>query len=343
MKVYVRGILFLLIIGATSACSNKVPSDASSESEKDSSAQISEQQVFLADPTIFYDSGVYYLYGTHVVKRGFEVYTSADLKNWEKAPDLALSKKEVYGDHGFWAPQVFRYKNAYYMAYTANEHIAIAKSDNPMGPFKQAEKKPFTALGKSIDPFIFIDDDGSKYLYFVKLQEGNRIFSAELKDDLSGIKPGTVTSCLNAVVHPQQWENMEDKEWSVTEGPTILKHEGTYFLFYSANDYRSIYYAVGYATAPSPMGPWTKYPGNPVLNKDSIGQNGPGHGDLFKDEKGQYYYVFHTHLSNNKVNPRKTALIKGDFISSGDKSDKMRFDNQSFYYLKFKKSKRKDD
>ena len=53
-----------------------------------------------------------------------------------------------------------------------------------------------------------------------------------------------------------------------------------------------------------------KYEGNPIISKKVTGANGPGHGDLIRDKAGDCYYVFHTHYSNEKVAPRKTAMIK---------------------------------
>lgn len=66
----------------------------------------------------------------------------------------------------------------------------------------------------------------------------------------------------------------------------ILKKGNTYYLIYSANHYESKDYAVGYATASSPKGPWTKYSGNPILRRDkeaakSVGLVGTGHGAPF--------------------------------------------------------------
>jgi beta-xylosidase len=294
-------------------------------------------QIYLADPTVFYDKGVYYLYGTGKVNRGFQVYTSEDLIHWQKpagADDgLALQKDDVYGSGGFWAPQVFGYGGKYYMAYTADEHIAIAESTSPLGPFTQKIKKPLHTVTKAIDPFVFIDDNGKKYLYFVRLQQGNRIYVAALKDDLSDIRPATMASCLNAVDQPQKWENLAAKTWTVTEGPTVLKYQGLYYLFYSANGFKSIYYAVGCAVAKTPLGPWKKYSGNPILNKDMIGENGPGHGDFFKTKNGNYDYVFHTHYSDSRVGPRKTAVIKGRFVRNHG-NPRMKFYKNSFYYLK---------
>lgn len=291
--------------------------------------------ILLADPTIFYHEGTYYLYGTSGNDKnlGFEVYVSKNLKSWkrsEKNDGYALKKGESYGDIGFWAPQVFVYEGKFYMAYTANEHIAIATSDSPLGPFTQKEKKDLEAPVKQIDPYIFIDDDGKKYMYHVRLTEGNRLFVAELKDDFSGIKAETLTYCFHA---EEPWENTENVEWTVSEGPAIIKHEGLYYFIYSANDFRNPDYAVGYAVSESPMGPWTKSPTNPIFDKTDAGINGSGHGDYFVDAKGKLKYVLHTHNSDDKVSPRKTGVIELEFGKNGNEADLLEVKKGSFKFL----------
>lgn len=269
--------------------------------------------ILLADPTIFYENGQYYLYGTGSPK-GFTVYQSADLKNWRgpvgKREGHALLVGDSYGTKGFWAPQIIKNNGKYYMAYTADEHIAIAESDSPLGPFIQKTIKPISGPGKQIDPYIFKDTDGKLYLYHVRLQAGNRIFVARLKDDLSDIDTTTTKECISA---DQPWENEAKAKWPVSEGPTVVKHDGLYYLLYSCNDFRNINYSVGYATAKTPFGPWVKAAENPIISRQLLGINGTGHGDLFLDKSGQLYYVFHTHTSNTKVGRRKTAIIKMSF------------------------------
>ncbi|WP_205943952.1 glycoside hydrolase family 43 protein [Pedobacter xixiisoli] len=292
--------------------------------------------IYLADPTMFYHEGVYYLYGTGDNKsnnEGFVVHTSKDLKTWSKAVGAtngyALKKGDAYGNAGFWAPQVFHYQNKFYMSYTADEHIAIATSDSPLGPFKQEQKQPIIPEHRNIDSYVFIDDDGKKYLYHVIVADGgNRIYVAEMEDDFSAIRKNTLTKCIAA---DTQWENTEKAEWTVTEGPTVVKKDGLYYMIYSANDFRSKDYAVGYAVSKRPLGPWKKDETNPILGRQHTKMNGSGHGDLFKDAKGIWYYVFHTHLSENKVGPRKTALLKVAMPS--DSSQKVQFDASDFYYL----------
>ncbi len=291
--------------------------------------------LFMADPTIFYNKGTYYLYGTGGNSgKGFLVYTSSDMKTW-KGPmgagdGYALVKGDTYGTTGFWAPQVFQYRNKFYMAYTANENIAIATSDSPLGPFRQQNIKAISGPGKQIDPYVFVDSDGKIYLYHVRLGGGNKLFVAEMKDDLSDIIPESGKECLEGT---ETWENTTHSNTPITEGPTVLKHHGLYYLFYSANDFRNINYAVGYATATTPIGPWEKYKNNPIINRETMHRNGTGHGDFIKGEKGSFTYVFHMHRSDQVVSPRVTAIVKGKFVrDEKGRPDKMKIEDKSLYF-----------
>ncbi|AHM63170.1 beta-xylosidase [Flammeovirgaceae bacterium 311] len=335
-KLYVGEMLSLIMI--TFACISWQAPAVLLESDSKGN-----NPIYLADPTIFFHDGTYYLYGTggHNANQGFQVYTSTDMHAWEGHKGAhggyALRKEDVYGDKGFWAPQVFQYQDKFYMAYTANENIAIAMSDSPLGPFTQASKTPLAAPVRQIDPFVFIDEDGKKYLYHVRLTEGNRIFVAEMEDDLSGIKPETLQEIITAEAG---WENTANADWPVAEGPSVLKHNKLYYLFYAANDFRNPDYAVGYAVSDTPFGPWRKYSGNPILSKATTGENGSGHGDFTIGNQGQLYYVFHTHYSTNRVGPRKAAVVKARFKAPPQQSyaeDQLVMDAESFYFLQAEK------
>lgn len=293
-----------------------------------------QPSIFLADPTVFEDKGKYYLYGTSS-SQGFLVYESADRVTWRQPRDstrrLALKRGEAFGTSGFWAPQVFTWKGSYYMAYTANEQIAIAKASGPTGPFTQDSLVALSGTGKQIDPFIFFDTNGKIYLYHVKLQNGNRIFVTEMKPDLSDVIPGTEKECIAST---EPWENTAKSEWPVAEGPTVLKHKNTYYLIYSANDFRNKDYAVGYATSSSPTGPWKKYTGNPIISRHTVKHNGSGHGDVFIDQKRQLHYVLHTHHSDDRVSPRATAVVPLKFKNLKKGADMLEADGGSFEWLK---------
>ena len=177
----------------------------------------------------------------------------------------------------------------------------MATSDSPYGPFVQDEQKPIREEG-SIDTSVFFDDDGKAYLYFVRFNDGNVIWVAELNDDLKSIKEETLTQCFAA---EEPWELILPK---VVEGPSVIKLDGTYYLMYSGNGYTSQDYAVGYATSDSPFGPWKKYENNPILHKYK-GLMGVGHGAPFVDKEGKMRYVFHAHKSNTEIHPRDAYFV----------------------------------
>lgn len=275
------------------------------------SLTIKAATITLADPTIFYEDGVYYLTGTGDVNNGFRMYYSTDLVHWEPCGyatgGRALYKDDTFGTGNFWAPQIFKYGRYYYMAYAANELIGVARATDPAGPYKQTTIKELPHSTGQIDPFIFVDDDDKKYIYYVRFTGGNMLYVAEMTDDFMSIKENTITYCLEAA--DNTWEHTRSySNTKITEGPTVIKDGGYYYLIYSANDFHDIDYSVGYAYSRSPKGPWTKV-GRPFISRHNTGINGSGHGDLFQGEDGQWYYVFHTHASNTSVDARRTALI----------------------------------
>ena len=289
--------------------------------------------ILLADPTILYDNENYYMYGTisggaGKTNDGFLVYKSDDLNNW-KPKGFALKKGDAFGEKGFWAPHVLKNNDTYVMVYTADENIAIAFSKSPTGPFKNEMKTYFKTKEKQIDPFLFFEN--GKYFLFSgkRLNDGNQIFVSELTENLNSIKEGKSYKCLFT---SQAWEDQDDFKTKNVQGASVIKIDGTYFMFYSANNFRSKKYAIGYATSLSPEGPWKKYNNNPIIDFIKINKNGPGHGDIFFDnQEGKFKYVFHTHFSENKVRPRKTGMVNLFFDS---KLNKFSIDANSFKYLK---------
>ena len=277
-----------------------------------------------ADPYILNYDEKYYLYGTGG-KRGIRVYQSEDLSSWSEAVGanngFALDSADVWGDHSFWAPEVYHLNGKFYMFFTVMSRLAIAESDSPLGPFVQKEKKPLHLDIPEIDSHLFVDTDGKKYLYFVRFTGGNEIWMAEMLDDMSGIKEETLTRCFGV---SESWEKTKSEPVArVTEGPFMLKHNDLYYLFYSANHFKSQDYAVGYAVSESPFGPFRKYENNPVLVSDGKNIFGTGHHSFFNAISGQMYIVYHSHKSGKSVQPRTTCLDRCDFEQDGDnKPDK---------------------
>lgn len=275
-------------------------------------------RLLIADPYCFYHDGTYYAYGTQYAT-GFPVYTSKDLEHWVE--HRAMQNTDSWGSdkNTWWAAEVYEYNNMFYMFYVIDEHVCVAQSTSgPQGPFAQRERKPLTPDEKNIDPHLFVDDDGTPYLYFVRFTGGNVIWVAEMEKDLRSIKKNTLTECIKAT---DQWET---KQGTICEGPSIIKRNGTYYLLYSANHYQCKDYAVGYATSDSPMGPWKKYEGNPILRRDNPaagGLAGVGHGAPFQCPDGTWKYIFHAHQyagDNEGVGKRSSYINDLHFSDNGE-------------------------
>jgi beta-xylosidase len=155
---------------------------------------------------------------------------------------------------------------------------------------------------KSIDSSLFIDDDGTPYLFFVRFTGGNVIWAAQLEEDLVTIKEETLTKCIEVSL---PWEMIQAR---VAEGPSVLLRDGKYYMLYSSNHYQNQDYAVGYARADSPLGPWTKADENPILRRPHPELVGTGHGAPFVDADGKMRYVFHAHASTEGIQPRKLYI-----------------------------------
>ena len=264
-----------------------------------SKAEGGKSQIPLADPYILLEGDTYYAYGTHDAS-GIRCYSSTDLRTW-KDEGQALNKANTTETQWFWAPEVYHVKGKYIMYFSANEHLFAATADSPKGPFKQVGSYQMESLigdEKCIDSHVFIDEDSTAYIFFVRFTDGNCIWQAKLSDDFITPIAGTLRKCFAAT---QSWELKMGK---VNEGPNIIKNGKRYYLTYSGNDYRSQDYAVGYAyTTNIATGTWTKYTSNPILRRwdDLVGT---GHHSLFYDKEGILRIVFHAHNSTENVHDR---------------------------------------
>ena len=278
-------------------------------------------EILFADPTVYVENGKYYLTGTSEKGlSGFAVLVSVDLKKWYVplgGPHKMILEKGggAFGNSGFWAPQMLKDAGKYYLTYTADGQVSIASSESLTGPYTQRVIRPIDDYEGNIDSFLFKDDNGKYYLYHVRFENDNHICVAEFDLDKGHIK-GKISKCLS---YSESWEKtLNFNSNPVLEGPSVVKWDGVYYMFYSANHFMNIDYAIGYATADNPLGPWKKHSGNPIIHRSVVGENGSGHGDIFKGLDGRYYYVYHVHNSNKTVGPRKTRIVPLNMTKGSD-------------------------
>jgi len=226
-----------------------------------------------ADPAVILYKDTYYFYSTNA---GLNVFVSSDLVHWKKGPQVLPGESK-----GVWAPEVYRHPEdgKFYMYYTKRYKIGVAVAERPDAMFKDLGLLAIDG----IDAHLFRDDDGRLYLYFTHTPSFT-MYCVPMKSPTK--TGGPVTKCFEI---SQAWEK---HSFPINEGPWMMKHDGVYYLLYSGSNAQSIYYAVGYATAPTPIGPFTKYAGNPVF-QDLKTIRGPGHGSVTRDRAGGLWHLYH--------------------------------------------------
>ncbi len=263
-----------------------------------------------ADPCILYADGLYYMYSTNS-GNGFEADVSSDLAHWERI-GIVADKNDIFGEHSFWAPEVFGYNGLFYMFYTANgEGICAAVSDSPAGPFRKLTDGYLLDNG-GYDGYVFFDDDGRIYLYYSCSDKwGNHeIRGVELEKDLVTVKTETDTG----VCAPQGWEGY------MNEGPCMLKHNGTYYLTYSGSTWERKTYAVGLAVGTEPLGKFRKDQSYPILKYNSL-VHGTGHHNFFYTPEGELFIVYHCHPDTTVNSPRSCCIDRAKFVPSDSGHD----------------------
>lgn len=289
-------VLVLALGTGAAACGPATPGDADlappTEQEQDVAFTNPVYDGNLPDPFVLRADGAWYAYGTQGRFGTMPVLTSADLMTWEVVGDAMPTLAPWSGAGRHWAPEVAEIGGRYAAYYTAmeretqNQCIGVAFADSPTGPFVDDAEVPLVCEhdeGGSIDASPFVDVDGTPYLLWKN--DGNHvgvrswIRVQQLSPDgdaLVGDGP------VDLITHDQPWEG------HLVEGPTVHVHDGRYHLLYSANDYGSADYGVGWAVADDLLGPWTKPLAEPLMRSSEVAA-GPGHGSVVTTGSGTWY------------------------------------------------------
>ena len=259
-----------------------------------------------------------------------QVYKGGDSAQWNLDCFWA---PEVYERNG----KFYLFYSSNYRVNPTNEgenfKIGVAVSDSPAGPFVDLFDRPvFNPEYPIIDANVYFDDENGKcYLYFSRCCykhaveseiadslrkagsfqeiEESWVYGVELKPDFSGvIGEPVLLLCPPTELSDRQseWESRSathgevNRRW--TEGSYLFREGDTYYIMYSANHYGGQYYAVGYATADNPLGPFTKAENNPVLEENvSKGGKvmGTGHNMVLTMPDGNRYCVYHGRMIDN--------------------------------------------
>ncbi len=287
------------------------------------------QTKYTADPAPLVYNDTVYLYAGHDEadpniedrRRGFFMrdwllYTSTDMVNWTEhgaVVDLYNFKwadPTITGRGGFkngaWAPQCIERNGKFYFYGTVEGRgIGVVVANSPYGPFVDPIGKPLIGPEyNSIDPTVFIDDDGQAYIYW-----GNpNLWYAKLNEDMVSLA-GPITKDANI----RKIEDQPDP-YHYQEGPWVYKRNGNYYCAYATTCCPE---GMGYAMAKSPVGPW-EFKGYIMKPDRRSDGNHPG----IIDYKGKTYvfgfnYKLNYALTDRKYERRSVCVTEMQYNPDG--------------------------
>lgn len=251
-----------------------------------------------ADPTMVQFGDKYYVYPTFggIPEVGFGTWSSEDLCDWKNEGMILKFSDLGWADKDAWAPDIIERNGKYYFYFSAASSIGVAVSDCPTGPFTDPLGGPLIAFEEdmsTIDPCVFIDDDGRTYLYWGATFYG-KMFMRELNADMISFKGE------KQVVFDYSLE----KDYHC-EGSYVFKRNGLYYYLWSEYIWCDSpelkfdhSYRVNYAVSDKPEGPFTKELSRvPILSTDmELDYIGPGHNSVLHiPGTDDYFIVYHQH------------------------------------------------
>lgn len=301
------------------------------------------KHIYTADPSAHYFNGKIYIYPSHDLPHECEDNDNGDQYSMEDYHVLCMDsvdspavdcgevlheKNVPWVSHQMWAPDC-AYKNGkYYLYFPAKDkegifHIGVAVSDKPDRDFVPEES--YIADSYSIDPAVFVDDDGRAYMYhgglwggqLEKWQTGSFVAGdpnmipgadgpqgdevalgplvAELNDDMISLKaPAQHITILDENGEPLK---AGDEKRRFFEACWMHKYNGKYYLSYSTGTTCYICYAI----SDSPMGPFT-YTGRilePVIGWTTH------HSTVEVD--GKWYLFYHDSSLSGGINSQRSV------------------------------------
>ncbi|MCD2423249.1 glycoside hydrolase family 43 protein [Niabella pedocola] len=244
----------------------------------------------------------------------FTLYRSRDLVNW-KAAGHVFTKMPDWAGYYMWAPEITYDNGKVYVYYSARKKegsmcIAAAVAERPEGPYRDLGPLMCQEDG-SIDAFPARDENGK--LFILWKEDGNSagkptpIWAAEMKEDRTALA-GEKKELFRA---DMPWER------GLVEGVSVIRHHDYYYAFYAgaACCGRTCNYGTGVARSKSLLGPWEKYPGNPVL-MDNAQWKCPGHGTPVEKD-GRFYFLYHGYSTEGGVYAGRQGLLN-EFAFTGD-------------------------
>jgi len=275
---------------------------------------------YSADPGVMVYNGRVYVYATNdgdasnknYPKNTYEqintinIMSSDDLVNWMDHGSIAATggSGAAKWAKNSWAPAAawkkINGKDKFFLYFANNASgIGVLTADSPTGPFKDplgkalvSRQTPNSNVEWLFDPAVFVDGDGSGYLYF-----GGGVPSGQNANP----KTIRVVKLGNDMISLAGTPQLIDAPW-VFEDSGIHKQGNTYVYSYCTNWAGGPHgnARIGYMTSNSPMGPFT-FQGTCFNNPgDFFGTTGNNHHTII-EFKGKYYIFYHAEWLNKQI------------------------------------------
>ena len=272
------------------------------------------------DPFVLKYRGQYWAYCTGLQADGkaFGILRSPDLVRWQA---VGSAMAPLPGDHPcYWAPEVTYDNGRFFLYYSVgNEetmHIRVAVAASPAGPFLDSGRR-LTTEPFAIDPHLFSDDDGRRYLFYATdFYDHPRVGTGTVRDRL--LDPFTLAGRPQPVALPRyDWQvydpQREEKggvRWHTIEGPFVLKHKATYYQIFSGGNWQNPSYGVAYAVTKDVdiAGEWFQVADGervpPILRTVPGRVHGPGHNSVVRGpDNRQNYCIYHRWANGERQEP----------------------------------------
>ena len=229
---------------------------------------------FTPDPAPYVHGDKVYLFVDHdeddavyFKMKDWLLYSTEDMVNWTYlgAPVSTATFPWAFQGDRAWASQAVERNGKWYWyvclteAATRGDALAVAVADRPEGPYTDAIGGPLATGFAFIDPTVFIDDDGTPWLFW-----GNKgCWYGRLGDDMISFPDGWKEvpgfhdpACFGPESMKPDWSDGGKEKMMVgyEEGPWLMKRGDTYYLSYPAG---GVPEHMAYSTAKSIHGPWT--------------------------------------------------------------------------------------
>ena len=263
-----------------------------------------------ADPAVVEFRGEYYMF----VTRTHGYWHSTDFQNWN-----FINPGENWYPQGCNAPAAHNYKDSVlYVCGDPSGVMSVLYTDNPKSGNWKATPAIITNLQ---DPDLFLDDDGSAYMFWGSSNKWP-IRGMKLNKNHRFIQEGEKLELFNLDPEKHGWERFgENHAYTVLggyiEGPWLTKHNGRYYMQYAAPGTQFNVYGDGVYVGKSPLGPFQYAAHNPFCYKPGGFATGAGHGSTVCGPGGIYWHFGTIHLSINYKFERRLCMFPTFFDEDG--------------------------